>query len=171
VACGSRATVRINLNRTGRKLLGASYVLPTRLSVKGTTPMTRKVTFRYPVIKSLIIFTFSVAPDGSSSRLSQLTITHVPRDGKVTVSCRGAGCPFTKRAFAPRHGQVVAAPTFRHSRLGRGASVRVEVLAANQVGKVVTLIPHAGPSVSSVKLCLPPGAARPAPCVQKHAGH
>jgi hypothetical protein len=170
VASGSKVTVRINLNQMGRKLLGTSYVLPTTVSVRGTTSLTRRVTFRYPVIKSLIIYTISVARDGSSSMLSQLTVTHVPRGGKVTVNCHGAGCPFGERAFAPRHGLVVAARPFRHSRLGRGASVRVEVLAANQVGKVLILVPRSGPSVSAVSLCLPPGAARPARCV-KNAHH
>src|SRR5581483_4145452 len=45
VPSGQRATVRITLNRTGRTILTQQYVLATTMSVRGTTPARRKVTF------------------------------------------------------------------------------------------------------------------------------
>jgi hypothetical protein len=166
VASGSRVTVKINLNRKGRELLAARYVLPTTLSLQGTTAATAKVTFSYPVVKSLISYTFSFGANGSTSTVTLLTVTHVPRRGKVKISCQGGGCPFTERTFAARRGQAVLTGAFAHTRLRTGARVRVEVLVPNQVGKVVTLIPGSGPGVRALRFCLPPGAVRPAACVQ-----
>ena len=56
--------------------------------------------------------------DGELSTYAQwLTVTHVPRGGKVTAICHGGGCPFSVRTFAPHHGVVLLAPLFRLSQL------------------------------------------------------
>ena len=163
VQAGKRVTVRITLNRMGRNLLSAHYVLATTLSLRGTTRVTRNVTFRYPVIKSPIGYTWSFA--GSTSTATQLTVRHIPRGGKVTAICHGGGCPFLQRRFAPRHGQVDLAPIFRHSPLQLGATLQIEVLAANQVGNVLTFTIGSGVKLVVTRECLPPGTTRPARCV------
>jgi hypothetical protein len=168
VPTGRRVTLRIALNRSGRTMLTQQYVLVTAMSLRGTTLLTRKVTFRYPRIDSKIPFTFGFGP--GSSTTSQLTVTHVPRGGKVTVICHGGGCPLSVRTFAPHHGIVVLAPLFRHSQLRPGTTIQLRVTARNRVGEVETFVfrPSQGPSLT--KQCLPPGAARPARCV-KNAHH
>lgn len=162
---GNHVTVRIKLNQNGRTMLSAHYSLASTVTLGGTTAVTRQVTFRYPVIRSDVIFTFSFK-DGPIVA-TQLDVTGIPPGGKVTVSCRGGGCPFAARGFRPRHGHVNAAPAFEHAPLRLGASIQVAVAAANRVAKVETLTLRSGPTVTVTKQCLPPGARRPARCVSK----
>jgi len=165
VRTGNQVTVRIKLNRQGRTLLAEHYTLASTVTLRGTTAESRRVTFRYPVIQSDVIFTFSFK--GGPIVATQLDVTGIPRGGKVTVICHGGGCPFAAQGFRPRHGQVHAAPAFDHAALRLGASIQVEVAAANHVAKVETLTLRSGPAVTVTKQCLPPGAQRPARCVSK----
>lgn len=164
VPSGHHVTVRIRLNRTGRTMLTQQYVLATTMSLRGTTAVTRKVTFRYPRIKSKIPFTFGFGP--GSSTTSELTVTHVPRGGKVTVVCHGGGCPFSVRTFRPHHSAVVLAPLFRHSQLRPGTTIQLRVTASNRVGEVETFVIRRSQGPNVIKQCLPPGLARPAQCVK-----
>lgn len=164
VHSGGRTTVRIALNRTGRTMLSQQYTLATTMSVRGTTPVTRSVTFRYPRIKSKIPFTFGFGP--GSSTTSELSVTHVPRGGKVTVICHGGGCPFSVRTFAPHHNAVVLAPLFRNSQLRPGTTIQLRVTASNRVGEVETFVIRRSQGPNVIKQCLPPGTARPARCVK-----
>jgi CSLREA domain-containing protein len=164
VQAGHQVTVRIVLNRAGQTMLTQRYVLATTMSVRGTTPVTRNVTFKYARIKSKIPFTFGFGP--GSSTTSELTVTHVPRGGSVTAICHGGGCPFSLRKFAPHHGSVVLAPLFRHSQLRPGATIQLRVTAPNRVGEVETFLIRRSQGPTVTKQCLPPGAARPARCVK-----
>jgi CSLREA domain-containing protein len=162
VHSGSRVTVRVRLNQTGRRLLTENYSLSSTLSLRGTSRVTRGVTFRYPRIKAGIPFTASFS--GASTVFSELAVTGVPRGGKVTVTCHGGGCPFGERAFAPRHGQVGLSSTFEHAPLRPGASLRIDVSATNRVAKVETFVIRGGQQLIVLRQCLPPGASRPAKC-------
>jgi CSLREA domain-containing protein len=164
VPSGNHATVRIRLNRVGRRLLTEHYSLSSTLSLRGTTQLTRRVSFRYPRIRSGMPFDANF--NGPFTVFSQLTVLAVPRGGKVTVTCRGGGCPVGHSAFSPRHGLVVLGPTFRHALLASGASIQIEVSAANRVAKVETLTVRSGQGPIVDKQCLPPGASRPAQCVK-----
>jgi hypothetical protein len=164
VASGHHVKVTVHLNQTGRTMLTQQYVLATTMSLRGTTRVSRKVTFRYPVIKSKIPFTFGFGP--GSSTTSERSVTHVPRGGKVAVICHGGGCPFSARTFAPHHGVVVLAPLFQHSQLRPGATIQLRVTASNRVAEVETFLIRSGQAPTVVKQCLPPGAARPARCVK-----
>ena len=150
-------------------MLTQTYVLATTLSLRGTTPVTRKVTFRYPRITSKTPFTFGFG--SGSSTASQLTVIHIPRGGRVTVICHGGGCPFSTRGFAPVHGQVVLTPFFKHSPLRPGATVQLRIAAPNRVAEVETFVIRSGQQPQVIHQCLPPGTARPAQCVQAHAHH
>ena len=167
VQSGSRVTMRMNLNRKGQALLTEHYVLAGTVSLAGTTAVTRQVTFRYPVITSLINFTFAFNPGSSSSVASELTVTGIPHGGKVTVICHGGGCPLTVRSFAPRHGQVVLTPRFQNDPLRPGASLQIRVTAVNRVAEVETFTVRSGQKLIVTKECLPPGANRPARCVRR----
>jgi hypothetical protein len=54
-------------------MLTQQYVLAATLSLRGTTRVTRHITFRYPVIKSLITWTLHFPNGSSSASLSQLS--------------------------------------------------------------------------------------------------
>jgi hypothetical protein len=84
----------------------------------------------------------------------------------VTVTCRGGGCPFGHRAFAPRHGLVILGRTFQHALLQSGVTMQFKVSAANRVANVETLTVRSGQGPIVIKQCLPPGASRPAQCVK-----
>ena len=163
VPTGNQVTVRLKLNRIGRTILSARYSLASTVTLGGTTAVTRGVTFRYPVIKSNVIFTFAFK--GGPIVATQLDVTGIPRGGRVTVSCHGGGCPFAARGFRPRHGQVNAAPAFQQAPLRLGSSIQIQVAAANHVAKVETLTLRSGPTVAVTKQCLAPGTTRPARCV------
>jgi hypothetical protein len=165
VRTGNQVTVRIKLNRNGRTLLSAHYSLASTVTLGGTSAVTKQVTFRYPVIRSDVIFTFSFK--GGPIVATQLDVTGIPHGGKVTVICNGGGCPFSSRGFRLRHGQVHVAPAFARASLRLGASIQVEVAAANHVAKVETLTLRSGPTVTVTKQCLAPGTTRPARCVSK----
>src|SRR5262249_16769145 len=125
VASGRHVTVRLTLSHKGQAMLTQHYTLASTVSLRGTTRISRKVTFRYPVIKSPIGYTATFG--GASTAFSELTVSKVPRGGKVTIICHGGGCPFPERTFKARHGKVILAPEFEHSPLHVGAHLTIEV--------------------------------------------
>lgn len=163
VNTGGRTTVRIVLNRTGQTMLAQHYTLSATLSLGGTTRLSRSVSFKYRRIKADVPFTLSFFP--TSSVATELGVTGIPRGGRLTVSCRGGGCPFARRSFAARHGHVELTPIFKHASLRAGTTLEFEVTASNRVGYVETLVIRSGEKPTVTKLCLPPGTSRPARCV------
>jgi hypothetical protein len=163
VASGGRVTAKLRLNPKGQAMLRQHYALLSTVSVAGTTLLTTRVTFRYPLVKSPIGYTWAFA--GASSVARELTVTRVPHGGKVTVTCHGRGCPFQTRTFAPRRGRVVLAPAFKHRPLHAGTTLELKVIAADQVGEVETFKIRSGQSPAVNHECLPPGTTRPARCV------
>ena len=163
VASGGRVTAKLRLNRKGQTILSQHYTLLSTVSLAGTTRVTRRVTFRYPLVKSPVSYTWAFG--ASSSVASELTVSQIPHRGKVTVICHGGGCPFAERTFAPRHGRVVLAPVLQHDPLHAGATLVLEVVAANRVAKVETFTIRGGLPPTVTRECLSPGATRPGRCV------
>jgi hypothetical protein len=155
--------VKLRLNRTGQELLTRRYTLASTVALGGTTQLRGRVTFTYPLIVSLISYTWGIA--AGSSLASELTVTQIPRGGRVTMICHGGGCPFSERRFAARHGQVNLLPALERSALRPGAVLRIDITAANRVGKVATFTIRSGLTPSVTRECLPPGAKQPARCV------
>ena len=56
------------------------YVLATTMSLRGTTQVTRTVTFRYPRITSTTSYTFGFG--SGTSTATQSTVIHIPRGGR-----------------------------------------------------------------------------------------
>lgn len=164
VASGRRVTVKVRLNRAGQRLLNAHYVLSTTLSLRGTTRLTRAITFRYRKLTHKFTYEWSFPPGSTSGAATELTVGPLPRGGSVIAICHGGGCPFSVRRFAPRHGQVALAPIFGQHPLHPGATLQIEALAPNQVGEVDIFGIRPGQNVSVLRLCLPPGTTRPARC-------
>ncbi len=162
VANGRKAIVHVTLNRNGQKLLDEFYTLPVMISLDGSTPLTQTITIRYTVIRSPISYTFTFSR--TSSVAQELTISGIPAGGKVTVICHGGGCPFSRRTFAPRHGQVALSPALVSHPLLPRATLELEITAANDVGKVAIFTIRSGHQPSLSELCLPPGTSRPSRC-------
>jgi hypothetical protein len=162
VAATASETVKLTLNTTGRKLLGQFYRLPAALAITGTTPITRTLTFSYGRIKSPVSFTWTF--NAHYSVAQELTISGLPSSPKVTVDCHGHGCPFSKRTFSPKTKSLALASEFKHRRLVPHSTLRLEITAANEVGKVLTFTIRASKQPSLTEACLPPGASRPTAC-------
>jgi hypothetical protein len=163
VTSGKSTTITLRLNKIGRALLTHLYRLPATLSIAGTTSLSRLLTFSYrrlylsPAYQWAFSRTFAFA--------TQLTLAGLPAKAHVALVCRGGGCPFAKKSFAaPKHGELALAPALGHQRLSVGATVDLEITAANTVGEVVrfTVLSNKLPKESF--LCMPPGTRTPVAC-------
>jgi hypothetical protein len=91
------------------------------------------------------------------------TVDHVPTGGRVTIACRGRGCPFSRKTFR-RARSVTLTRYFAGAHLLPGATVDVRITAPNSVGKDALLTTRSGAGPTEVDLCLPPGARKPLKC-------
>jgi streptogramin lyase len=163
VAASHSATIRVKLNAAGQKLLNAFYRLPAQVTIGGTTPIAKPITFSYgrlhisPAYGWVFTSTYAYA--------TKLTLPGLPSKAKTTVVCRGHGCPFSQRTFsAPKHGTLNIAPALKQRHLAPHATVEVQLTMANTVGEVVLFTVGSGQQPKESFLCLPPGARRPGAC-------
>jgi streptogramin lyase len=163
VAAGHSTTITLRLNSAGQRLLNQFYRLPAALAIGGPTAITKSVTFSYAVVHSPISFTWTFTASFTVER--SLSISNVPSGGKVAVSCHGGGCPFGSRTFKPTRGKVVLTSALSRSHLRPHATVRLDITATNEVGKVAIFTVRSGQQPSLTESCLPPGARTPSRCV------
>ena len=161
VASGKSIAVRITLNATGKLLLERFYKVPATLEVSGTSALAKKVTLAYALVTSPITFTWGFG--SSTTTAQQLTVSKIPKNGKVDVICSGGGCPFATRTFAPKHGKVALASQFKRGLRPR-ATVEIVISAPNSVAKVAVFTIERGTQPTVADRCLPPGAKKPARC-------
>lgn len=163
VATGHTAKVRLRLNAAGIRLLTQFYKLPAKVSLRGSAPASRDVTFRYARLHLNPAYQWAFS--ARFAFVTQLTLSGLPRKSRVTVVCRGGGCPFGRRSFAaPKHGKLELAPALGQRHLSVGATVDVQITAANTVGEVVRFTVLAGKLPKESFLCMPPGTHTPAAC-------
>jgi hypothetical protein len=93
-----------------------------------------------------------------------LVVRRVPAGGRVTVRCRGRGCPFGRRRVAVRRGSATLTALFHRRRLRPGAVIEIRITVPNAVGKFVRFRMRDRRLPASAALCLPPGQRRPARC-------
>lgn len=93
---------------------------------------------------------------------TRLTIRQLTDGATLRVTCRGRGCP--KGTRLARKGSRWTPRALVGRRLGPGATVELRATKPGTTGRVVRLHTHAGRAPSTVDLCLPPGAKRPAAC-------
>ena len=93
---------------------------------------------------------------GRLTRVLKLTVTGVPRGARVSLKCRGRGCPKSKRL---KGRTVKLAKRFR-KRLRAGALIEVRVTKSRYIGKVVRYRIRRGALPRSASLCLPMGAKK-----------
>ncbi len=167
VSAGQAAILPITANATGKQLLLRFYRLPTTIVFAGPNQLSRMITFAYPRVKPRVLnfWTLTLPPCGPCvTMVQQLTVTGLPDRPQVTVSCRGSGCPFARRALTPRRRNVVIAGLFRGSRLQSGTKLEIRITAPNRVGEALSYTIRTGTLPRAATLCLPPGARSPVAC-------
>ncbi|HEX3977771.1 MAG TPA: hypothetical protein VHW96_16000 [Solirubrobacteraceae bacterium] len=165
LATGKSSTVTLSLNPTGKKLLTARYTVPATLTLTGTASATRKLAFKYGVIKLSPSYTWAFGK--SFSFATELTLMHLPKGSKVLLSCHGHGCPFAKKTFsAPKSGKLALAPALKKRHLSPHSTVTIQITAPNEVGEVIVFTITSGKSPIQTFSCLPPGAHSPSACAR-----
>jgi PKD domain-containing protein len=90
----------------------------------------------------------------------KLLVVDAPRGAKVSIRCRGRGCPFRK--------QVRPASLVRIKKLERvlraGAVVKVYVTQRDRIGKYTRVKIRAGKAPARIDMCLAPNSWRPVHC-------
>ncbi len=165
IAAGRTATVRLSLNSTGKKLLTARYKVPATLTLTGTASAKKTVTFKYGVIRISPSYTWAFSK--TFSYALELSLSHLPKGSKVTLSCHGHGCPFAKKTFTtPKNSKLALAEALKKRHLTPGSTVQIQITAPNVVGEVVIFTVISGKQPSEKFLCLPPGGHRPSACAR-----
>ena len=128
----------------------------------------RAIEVHAPVVQFLAPFpTVRVAGDvRRRGTLIREIVVRVPDGSRVTISCRGRGCP---RRAAARTGGARIARTLRVRRFARrvlrpGAVVRIYVTKTGTIGKYTRVRIRSGKPPSRVDRCLMPGRTRPVRC-------
>jgi hypothetical protein len=99
------------------------------------------------------------------ARIDKLAVRGVPKGGKVTVDCKGGGCPFKRHTVKVKGGKADAGKLFKGHRLHVGASVQVAITAPGLIGKVLRYTFKGHLRVPNGKLlCLQPGARSASSC-------
>jgi hypothetical protein len=162
VATGQHATITLTLNNQGKKLLNRFYRVPTTLNIAGTAHATRAITFAYGRVRAGISASWAVIKTTTS--LKSLTVSRLPANAKVTVTCHGGGCPFATRTFSPKTKSRALAPAFGHAKLKPGATVQITVNLAGEVGRVASFAVRIGRPPTQTQLCLVPGTHTASEC-------
>ena len=168
VSAGKSVSARVTLNRVGKKLLARFDALPVKLSLSGDLTISRTVVFTSPRL------TVSTPPDDwfhidlpctdcYTSALS-VPIVGLSRGARVTVSCRGSGCPFSRRAVVPHSRKINLAAVLGSAHLEPGVVVDVAISARGKIGTVVRYVIQRGAGPLRTILCLPAGAKGPKRC-------
>jgi hypothetical protein len=118
----------------------------------------------FGLLRSLVSTNWQYGP---FTRVKSLVVRNAPKGARITLTCRGGGCPFrgTKRARVTRDLKPVAFQRFfRRARLRAGARVRIAVTAAGLVGRTYTYKVEFGDLPSQTTVCRAPGAKRGKAC-------
>jgi hypothetical protein len=156
LATGSTGTLRVALNAQGQQLLKRFHTLSVRLAFTGTLTTTetavfgelRTTTQRVNVgIPADRWFHINLPCSNCYTMAQRVPISGIPKGARVTVSCKGAGCPFGRRAVAPHHGRADVASLLGSSHLQPRTVVKVAISAPRKTGETIvyTMQRGAGP--------------------------
>jgi hypothetical protein len=96
-----------------------------------------------------------------SHRFTQLTkavVSHVPKGGKVTLTCKGKGCTFKSRKVRVRKGKANLSRMLRKTRFGKKAKLTVTISAPGHASRIFTLTMRPPKAPKRVTSCRKPGA-------------
>jgi uncharacterized protein (TIGR03437 family) len=94
---------------------------------------------------------------GPYTRFFRLSVRDLPAGGRVEVRCRGGGCAFRTRRFAPPTGKVNLLPALKRRRLRAGARLEVKAIGPRGERKVVRFTMRRGKLPRKTVRCGPPG--------------
>jgi hypothetical protein len=131
-----------------------------------TDPTPATVAFR---VRRLVAVAATLRASWTHARrttgVRRLEIRRVPADGRVSVRCRGSGCPFASRRFAPRRAIASLSGSFRTARLRPRTTIEIAVTARNALTKVFQLTVRPFPWDPRVEiLCRRSGDVPPTTC-------
>jgi hypothetical protein len=97
---------------------------------------------------------------------TDLVVRRVPAHGKVTIRCKGDGCPFKvkTRRFKKAKARADVLGRLDGARLRRGAKLQVRVLKRRHIGIVAAWAIRAPAVPKRTDRCLVPGRGRPSRC-------
>jgi hypothetical protein len=102
---------------------------------------------------------------GNGTELTKLRVSGAPKRGaKLSVRCKGGGCPFKRKSVKLRDGRANLTKRFKHKRLRPGVVIELRVTADGMIGKVQRLTIRKRKEPKRVTLCLAPGASKPKRC-------
>jgi hypothetical protein len=116
-------------------------------------------------LRSLVSTNWQFGPN--FTRLRALVVRNAPAGARISVRCKGGGCPFkvTKRARVPRALKPVSLRRFfGNAKLLRGARVIVGVTAREVVGRTYTYRMRIGELPVTSIVCTPPGEKKGRSC-------
>ncbi len=94
--------------------------------------------------------------------LSELRIRRAPRGSRVTITCRGRGCPFRRARYRMRRSSLRIRRLQR--RLRGGAVITIFIRKGNTLGKYTRIRIRRGQAPARLDRCLRPGSNRPTRC-------
>jgi hypothetical protein len=121
----------------------------------------------FPALATKIETTWRLV--GPLTRVTKLDAVGVPAGARIALTCGGGkkgGCPFSSKAYtyAVSRTRVSYASLFGTAKLRVGSWIGVRLTKAGTIGRYVTFTVRNHKVPNSKKLCVPPGAIKPAPC-------
>lgn len=100
------------------------------------------------------------------SQFTGLTVTLAPKGAKITLTCRGGGCPFKKATRTQRRAlkRIDLLPLLRKAKLRRHSVVELSVTKPAFVGVVTRWRVRAPARIKRTDLCLVPRHKLPGRC-------
>jgi alpha-tubulin suppressor-like RCC1 family protein len=161
VPAGQTARVAVSLNASGRRLLDRFYALPVSLSTDGRHTA-RTTRFRYAIIRAPIDYFWNFRP--GYTFVGNLDATGLKSSWKVTVTCRGGGCPISRASVKIRGGRASATAALQGAHLRPGTVVQLAISAPNAVSEVLRFVMASGALPRTTALCQTPVQRAPGAC-------
>jgi Thrombospondin type 3 repeat len=165
---GQKTILHVTLNKTGRQLLARFYTLPVKFSITGVAGNARAATFSYAILHPHLDdnWVWTCTNNTCYTRVKHLTVSRLPRSGRVEVRCDGTGCPVARRVLKPHNGRVVLGPVFAGHHLAPGTKVQMIITAPNSIGQMIGWTMRRRDVPTRIQRCLPPGYKKPVACVR-----
>lgn len=98
------------------------------------------------------------------TRFLALNVSNLPAGSRAELSCRGPGCAFSRKRFAPRMGRIALLPALRGRPLRTGARLAVRVVGPSGEVKLVRFAIRRGKPPAKLVRCAPAGGGRLGRC-------
>ena len=122
---------------------------------------------RTPVMQPFPVVRIAGTETVSGIRLRLLAVQQAPAGSRITVKCKGRGCPVKSSSKVAVAGKVGLAPVeFRRFErtLRPGVTLEVRVTKAGEIGKYTRLVVRRGKLPERVDTCLEPAGVKPMAC-------